>query len=142
MGTEPLRRYKTHVLGFDENIGEGIPQGHIIFIAGVTGSMKSSLAYSLLYNNAKIEGINGLYISLEQSKRTLVRQMEGMGFDGETLGRIEVLDLGGSTVRPLGGSRSWTWARSGCPPRARTGSIHSGSRWPRPRGGSTTSCWS
>ncbi len=94
MGTEPLRRYKTHVVGFDENIGEGIPQGHIIFIAGVTGSMKSSLAYSLLYNNAKIEGINGLYISLEQSKRTLVRQMNGMGFDGETLGRIEVLDLG------------------------------------------------
>ena len=89
-----MRRYKTHVLGFDENIGSGIPQGHIVFIAGVTGSMKSSLAYSLLYNNAKIEGINGLYISLEQSKRTLVRQMNGMGFDGDTLGRIEVLDLG------------------------------------------------
>jgi KaiC/GvpD/RAD55 family RecA-like ATPase len=72
---EPLRRYRTHVVGLDENIGGGIPQGHIVFVAGVTGSMKSSLAYYMLYKNAKVEGTNGLYISLEQSKRTLVRQM-------------------------------------------------------------------
>jgi circadian clock protein KaiC len=94
MESEPLRRYKTYVIGFDENIGGGIPQGHIVFVAGVTGSMKSSLAYNILFNNAKREGVNGLYISLEQSKRTLVRQMEGMGLTGDTLGRVEVLDLG------------------------------------------------
>ncbi|NYT11908.1 MAG: AAA family ATPase [Methanomassiliicoccales archaeon] len=94
MESEPLKRHKTYVSGFDENIGGGIPQGHIVFIAGVTGSMKSSLAYSILFNNAKNEGVNGLYISLEQSRATLVRQMEGMGFIGETLGRLEVLDLG------------------------------------------------
>lgn len=94
MESEPLRRYKTYVSGFDDNLAGGIPQGHIVFIAGVTGSMKSSLAYSMLFNNAKNEGINGLYISLEQSKRTLVRQMQGMGFQGNTRGRLEVLDLG------------------------------------------------
>lgn len=105
MESEPLRRYRTYVSGFDENIGDGIPQGHIIFIAGATGSMKSSLAYSILYHNAKNEGINGLYISLEQSKRTLVRQMQGMGFNAETLGRLEVLDLG--EIRLTSDSPDW-----------------------------------
>jgi len=89
-----VERYRLYVKGFDDNLGGGIPRGHIVLIAGETGSMKSSLAYHILFHNAKEQGVNGLYISLEQSKESLIGQMEGMGMEGDTLGRLEVLDLG------------------------------------------------
>ncbi|HTY46442.1 MAG TPA: ATPase domain-containing protein [Methanomassiliicoccales archaeon] len=91
--SEKRLRYRTYVDGFDENLGGGIPQGHVSIIAGAAGTMKSSLAYHILYQNAKRDGVNGLYVSLEQSKESLVRQMEELGLKGETLGRLEVLDL-------------------------------------------------
>ncbi|MGD0057114.1 MAG: ATPase domain-containing protein [Methanomassiliicoccales archaeon] len=87
-------KYKTYVQGFDENMGGGVPQGHIVLLAGEAGTMKSSLAYYILFMNAKKDGVNGLYISLEQSKRSLLRQMENMGFRGESLGKVEILDVG------------------------------------------------
>jgi len=87
-------RYRTYVDGFDENLNGGIPQGHTVIVAGAAGTMKSSLAYHILHMNAKRDGVNGLYISLEQSKQILTRQMEGLGLKGDTLGRLEVLDLG------------------------------------------------
>lgn len=87
-------RYRTYVDGFDENLGGGIPQGHIVIIAGAAGTMKSSLAYHILFMNAKRDGVNALYVSLEQGKDSLTRQMEALGLKGDTLGRLEVLDLG------------------------------------------------
>ena len=87
-------RYRTYVDGFDENLNGGVPQGHIVIIAGAAGTMKSSLAYHMLFMNAKRDGVNGLYISLEQGKVPLTRQMESFGLKGDTLGRMEVLDLG------------------------------------------------
>ena len=87
-------RYRTYVDGFDENLGGGIPQGHITIVAGAAGTMKSSFTYHILHMNAKRDGINALYVSLEQNKTSLQRQMESLGLKGETLGRLEVLDLG------------------------------------------------
>ncbi|MEM2944540.1 MAG: ATPase domain-containing protein [Methanomassiliicoccales archaeon] len=87
-------RYRTYIQGFDENIGGGIPKGHVVLVAGETGSMKSSIAYYILFMNAENDGISGLYISLEQSKKSILRQMEKMGFCGETKGLIEILDMG------------------------------------------------
>jgi len=87
-------RYRTYVDGFDENLNGGIPQGQLVIVAGAAGTMKSSLAYHILFMNAKRDGVNGLYISLEQNKNSLARQMDALGLKGETLGRLEVLDLG------------------------------------------------
>jgi KaiC/GvpD/RAD55 family RecA-like ATPase len=87
-------RYRTYVDGFDENLGGGIPQGHIVIISGAAGTMKSSLAYHILFMNAKRDGVNALYVSLEQGKDSLTRQMEALGLKGDTLGRLEILDLG------------------------------------------------
>jgi KaiC/GvpD/RAD55 family RecA-like ATPase len=47
-----MRSFKTYIRGFDEEIEGGIPQGHVVLVAGPPGTMKSSLAYSILYNNA------------------------------------------------------------------------------------------
>lgn len=91
---EQRKRYKTYIHGFDENISGGIPEGNVVLIAGTAGTMKSSIAYHLLYRNAVNEGIPGLYISLEQSRPSLMRQMHNLGFIEGTKGRVEMLDLG------------------------------------------------
>src|SRR2546425_52022 len=44
---------KTHIRGFDEDVLRGgIPQGHVVLVRGASGTMKSSLAYYVLYHNA------------------------------------------------------------------------------------------
>lgn len=91
---EQRRRYKTYIHGFDENISGGIPQGNIVLLVGTAGTMKSSMAYYMLHHNALKEGIPGLYISLEQSKSSLLRQMANLGFADGTAGKVEILDLG------------------------------------------------
>jgi circadian clock protein KaiC len=71
---------KTCVRGIDEEILRGgIPQGHVVLLRGSSGTMKSSLAYSVLYHNA-LEGVPGLYITLEQTAASILEQMASLGF--------------------------------------------------------------
>jgi len=83
-------RIPTCVRAYDAELGGGIPQGAIVLLRGGPGTMKSSLAYSLLRHNA-LQGRGGLFICLEQDGDVLLEQMAGMGLarpDGLT-----VLDL-------------------------------------------------
>lgn len=89
------KRIKTYIQGFDEALDGGIPEGHIILLEGTAGSYKSSTAYSMLYNNAKKEKMTSIYITLEQSKQSLLDQMSALGMKSEAVGdRLGVLDLG------------------------------------------------
>jgi KaiC/GvpD/RAD55 family RecA-like ATPase len=91
-----MRVYKTFIKGFDDLIEGGIPEGHIILLCGVPGTMKSSLAYSILYNNAKINGIPSLYITFELTKSNLLDQLDKLGFKGD-VEKLSIMDL--STIR-------------------------------------------
>ncbi len=77
---------KTYVEGLDQKIERGIPKGHIVLVSGPTGSMKSTLTYYMGYrylqNNKKG---NVVYISLEQSRESLIRQMVSLNMDIEKL---------------------------------------------------------
>ncbi len=85
---------KTYVEGFDEILGGGVPQGHVVLVSGLPGTMKSSLVYSVLYNNSLHQGRNSLYITLEQGKKSLERQMAKMGFRvGDVTGKLHILDV-------------------------------------------------
>ena len=89
-----MRRIKTHVEGFDDCMQGGIPEGHMVLICGSAGTMKSTLAYSILYNEVSERDVKGLYITLEQNKENLLTHMEGMGMDASTLEeKLNVLDL-------------------------------------------------
>ncbi len=74
-------RRPTFVKSLDEALEGGIPEGHIVLITGAPGTMKSSLAFSILYQNALHEGHKGLYFTLEQNKASLVEHLEAMGMD-------------------------------------------------------------
>ncbi len=80
--------------GFDKVIGGGIPEGNIVLLSGRPGTMKSSLACNMLYRNAGNEGISSVYVSFEQGKLSLMRQMKSMGMDIEGEKRVRIIDLG------------------------------------------------
>ena len=89
-----MRSYKTYIRGFDEEIEGGIPQGHVVLVAGPPGTMKSSLAYSILYHNALYEGVPGVYVTMEQERESLEFQLIKMGMDPKKVGeKVRVQDL-------------------------------------------------
>jgi KaiC/GvpD/RAD55 family RecA-like ATPase len=74
-------RIRTFVQGFDEAIEGGIPAGHVVLLAGPSGSMKTSLALSLAHRNHQ-QGAKVLYVSLEESRESLLRTMSRLGMKG------------------------------------------------------------
>jgi KaiC/GvpD/RAD55 family RecA-like ATPase len=65
----------THIEKLDMVLNGGIPSGHLILVSGMPGSMKSTLTFSILYNAVKYEGASCMYFSMEQSRKSLLRQM-------------------------------------------------------------------
>ena len=87
-------RIRTYVRGLDEQLQGGIPAGHVVLLAGKPGTMKSSLAFNMLYHNAKNDGRGGVYVTLEQSRESLLANMGGLGMDPTGLEKkLSVLDL-------------------------------------------------
>ncbi len=87
-------RIKTFVDGLDQVIGGGIPKGSVVLISGNPGTMKSSFAFNVLQKNAKVLGLRSTYVSLEQSKESLLRQMKSMKLEVEDSQNIRIIDLG------------------------------------------------
>ncbi len=76
-----MDKIKTYVEGLDGRMDGGIPPGHIVLICGTSGSMKSTLSYSIVHKYVK-EGLGkALYISLEQNKESLITHMRKLGMD-------------------------------------------------------------
>ena len=89
-----MRFYRTYIEGFDDAISGGIPEGHVILLSGPPGTMKSSVAYNILWHNAVENGSNGVYVTLEQGKPSLEFQMTRMGFDAAKVAdSVHIQDL-------------------------------------------------
>ena len=92
MGTSG--RIRTHVEGFDEKLGGGVPHGHIVIIAGEAGTMKSTLAWNILYHGAVKDKRAGAYITLEQSRESFASHLHGMGLDPKDVeDKVSIVDL-------------------------------------------------
>ncbi len=86
---------KTYIDGFDDKMQGGIPPGSVVLLVGQPGTMKSSVAYNVLYNNAKENDSRGLYVTLEQSSKSLSKHMTSMGMDPKDVqGKLEIVDIG------------------------------------------------
>ncbi len=89
------RRIKTYIRGLDEVLGGGIPEGYIVLLCGAPGTLKSSVAYSILFENARQEGRKGAYLTLEQNKDILLEHMASMGMeDPKAMEHLSLLDMG------------------------------------------------
>ncbi len=87
-----IKRIKTYIEGFDENLEGGIPEGHIVLVSGTAGTMKSSLTFNILYNEA-LKGNIGLYVSLEQSTTSLLNHMVNLEFDLSKINLVTISDI-------------------------------------------------
>lgn len=103
-------RVKTYIANLDDHLNGGVPKGHVVLISGKPGTMKSSLAYNILYHNAKNEGKNGLYISLEEGRNSLLSQMKGLGMDHALVEEnIGIVDIGYLRKNLEEGTESENW---------------------------------
>jgi len=87
-----VKRIKTGVEEFDKIVDGGIPAGSVVLITGTPGSMKSSFAYYVLYENA-LKGKKGVYVALQQNEKNIRQQMETFGWKTENvMGNLYILD--------------------------------------------------
>jgi circadian clock protein KaiC len=73
-------RCKTGISKFDDLLGEGIPRGSSLLIAGVAGTGKTVLLLEFLYRGAK-SGEKGIIFSFEETKERLLATAHGLGWD-------------------------------------------------------------
>ena len=86
---------KTYIEGFDDKLQGGVPAGSVVLLVGQPGTMKSSIAYNMLFNNAVKNDMRGLYITLEQSTKSLNRHMTALGMDASAVrDKMEIVDIG------------------------------------------------
>ena len=103
-------RVQTFVQGLDETLEGGIPWGHLVLVEGAPGTMKSSLAFSILLHNAAREGLHCLYVSLEERASSLLRQMGSLGLKLDVpKGSLVVLDPR-TAADILGEKKDWVEA--------------------------------
>lgn len=86
----------THIEKLDHMLGGGVPSGHLVLVTGGPGTMKTTLTFTLLYNAAKRERMHCLYMSLEQNRGAIVKQMERMGMKmAEVEDHLMLIDMVG-----------------------------------------------
>jgi KaiC/GvpD/RAD55 family RecA-like ATPase len=87
-----IKRIPLYIEGLDDNMEGGVPEGHIVLISGSAGTMKSSISFNVLYNEA-LRGKTCVYCSLEQSYASIIKQMINMNYDMTKVNLVIIKDL-------------------------------------------------
>lgn len=81
---EDVERVETGIDGVDELFAKGIPKGSAVMVSGGTGSGKTILGLQILAGHA-FQGDKCLYMSFEESEKSLLRHMQGFGMEPRNL---------------------------------------------------------
>ncbi len=101
------RRLPTFVAGLDAALEGGVPRGHIVGIVGPGGSMKTSLALSILMKN-RAAGTRGVYVTIEEGRDSIVQTMKRLKLgDSEDF----VVDIGRLRLEHAGAEEIRDWVR-------------------------------
>jgi circadian clock protein KaiC len=88
----------TGIIGLDLLLGDGLPRGTTVLVAGEAGTGKSVLGLEYLTQGAKLYQENGLYVSLEEPPERIYMMAKAFSYDLEPLvreGKVRV------TFRPF-----------------------------------------
>src|SRR5436309_2722110 len=85
---------QTYVDGLDRALGGGIPRGSTVLVAGTPGTMKTSLILWMMHENARLNGVKSLYVSLEQDMDSLKAGAARMGMKNLHESSVYILDMG------------------------------------------------
>ncbi|MFH1641410.1 MAG: ATPase domain-containing protein [Nanoarchaeota archaeon] len=77
---QKIERIPTYIDGIDEEIEGGVPKGFVNLVRGVSGTMKSSVIFNIIYNEA-LKGKSSFYVSIEQSFDNLAQHLNNLGMD-------------------------------------------------------------
>lgn len=76
-----IRVFKTGVRGLERVFEGEIPDGSIILVTGREGTLKSGLVFSLISSYLSHTDQHGLYVSLEQTKESHLKNMVSLGVE-------------------------------------------------------------
>ncbi|MBP2029589.1 KaiC/GvpD/RAD55 family RecA-like ATPase [Methanohalophilus levihalophilus] len=74
-------RFIDTVEGLNNIFNSDIPKGSIVLVTGVAGGLKSGLTFAMLSKYLEETEEKGLYITLEQSKDSHLKNMKSMGME-------------------------------------------------------------
>lgn len=89
----PTARLQTQISNLDKLLGEGIPLGSSLLIAGAAGTGKTVMLLEFVYRGAKA-GEKGILFSFEETEERLRATARGLGWDLEaeiTRGMVEIV---------------------------------------------------
>jgi KaiC/GvpD/RAD55 family RecA-like ATPase len=76
-----IAKIPSGVPGLDEIAGGGIPAERVILIVGDPGAGKTILSTQFLVKGIELQGDNGVYVSLDESKEHLYAEMSTFGWN-------------------------------------------------------------
>ncbi|MGC8912739.1 MAG: RAD55 family ATPase [Thermoplasmata archaeon] len=90
-----MKRIPLFIKGLDEKMEGGVPQGHVVLVSGIAGSMKTLLVLHALYENALRGNGKVLYISLEEKRNLILRRAGKVGMKlSEIEDKFAIIDIG------------------------------------------------
>jgi len=77
------KKIPSGVSGLDELIGGGFPEARVVLVVGGPGSGKTIMCSQFLYKGIHENKENGVFVSLDESKRHYYSEMKNFGWDFE-----------------------------------------------------------
>jgi len=75
----------TGIRGFDEILMGGVPKGRATLISGGTGTGKTVILNEFIYRGITRFKENGVYVTFEEDKRDIIKNVMGFGWDYASL---------------------------------------------------------
>jgi len=72
---------RSAVNGLERLLEVEIPRCSVILVTGAEGTLKSGMVFGMISNHIAANGEHGLYITLEQSKESHLRNMSSLGIE-------------------------------------------------------------
>jgi len=91
-----LSKVRSGIDGFDELVLGGLPRGQSVLVTGGTGTGKSTFAIQFVYKGARVYDEPGVYVTMEESVPSILKNASTLGWDLEALqknDKIALLDL-------------------------------------------------
>jgi len=82
--------FRESINGLDELLQDDIPRNSVILVSGAEGTLKSSLVSNIISNYLIGNNEHGLYITLDEDKESLLRNMVSVGI--KKIDRLHIFD--------------------------------------------------
>ncbi len=97
--TGAVEKIFTGIKGFDEILMGGVPKGRVTLISGEPGTGKTVILNEFIYRGITQFKENGVYVTFEEDKRDIIKNVRGFGWNYDSLiaqKKLAFVDAGAS----------------------------------------------